>query len=328
MNYCNFAGNEKLKEQLNQLFESGRLPHALLLEGPQGSGRRTLARLIAAALVCTGGGEKPCLTCAACAKSMVRSHPDITELDSPNGKMITVDAIREIRKDIYILPNEGICKVYIIADAQTMNEQAQNALLKILEEPPEHGMFILNCHSRHELIPTILSRTAVFTLNGVQEKEAVRVVRGMLPETESAAVEEAAAVWGGVIGQMLEGLQSGRLQQAMELSVQVIRGIVSNGELELMLATGRFEKDKELFRAVLSLLKLIFRDSLVFSMGGTTTLSGCVEEARMLSETLTAGQIMQLTAQAEEAENALQRNANAALLVTHFCYSLRRCAGR
>lgn len=310
------------------MLSGGRLPHALLLEGPQGSGRRTLARLIAAALVCSGGGERPCLTCPCCAKSMARSHPDIKELESPGGKMITVDAVREIRKDIFVLPNEGVRKVYIIADAHAMNEQAQNALLKILEEPPEYGVFILNCHSRHELIPTILSRTAVFTLSGVPEKLAVEAVCGLLPDTEPAAVEEAAAVWGGIIGQMLDGLQSDRLKQAMELCAQITHGIVANGELELLLAVGRLEKDKELFRAVLPLLKLIFRDSLVLSVGGTTVLSGCEKQARMLSETLTASQLMQLTAQAEEAEHALQRNANASLLVTCFCYGLRRCAGR
>lgn len=328
MNFDGFAGNEGVKRRLAQLLDGERLPHAILLEGPQGVGKRTLARLIANALVCTGEEEnRPCLQCAACKKSSAHAHPDIKELESTGGKIISVDAIRNLRSDIFVLPNESAYKIYLLADAQAMNEQAQNALLKILEEPPPYGFFILNCHSRHELIPTVVSRSAVFTLSGADHREAVEFVHRLLPDIPVEALQEAAVVWDGVIGQMVEGLQSGRLSQSVELTAGLARAIVANGELELMLLTGKLEKDKELFRSVLSLLQLIFRDALAVHAGGGC-LSGCAAEAEFLAGKLTGTQLLQLSAHVEKAGEGLLRNVNYSLLLTWFCYGLRRCAGR
>lgn len=327
MNFDGFAGNGDVKRRLSQLLSGGRLPHAILLEGPQGSGRKTLARLIAAALVCTDDGERPCTRCAACKKSMARSHPDIKELENADGKIISVDKVRNIRADIFVLPNESAYKIYLIPDAQAMNEQAQNALLKILEEPPAHGFFILTCRSRHELIPTVLSRSAVFTLSGVEHGEAADFVSRILPDISKEALLEAAAVWDGVIGMMLDGLQSGRLEQSVGLAADVTRAIVANGELELLLLTAGVEKDKELFRSVLSLLKLIFRDALTLS-SGCAPISGCAVEARLLAARLTAAQLLKLIEHIEKMSDGLQRNVNYSLLLTCFCYGLRRCAGR
>lgn len=327
MNFDGFAGNAEVKESLSQLLSGGRLPHAILLEGPQGVGKRTLARLIASALVCTGEGERPCMRCAACKKSAAQSHPDIKEVENAGGKIISVDTVRNIRGDIFVLPNEAAYKIYLIPDAQAMNEQAQNALLKILEEPPAHGFFILTCHSRHELIPTVLSRSAVFTLSGVEHCEAAAFVSRILPEASQEAILEAAAVWDGVIGQMVDGLQSGRLGQSVELAANITRAIVAADELELLLLTAKVEKDKELLRSALSLLKLIFRDALTMN-SGCALLSGCEAEARLLAAKLTGAQLMQLIAHVESAGEGLLRNVNYALLLTWFCYGLRRCAGR
>ena len=143
MELSQLIGNESLKRQLN--LETGRrgLSHAYILCGPAGSGKRTLAGLLAAALVCAQPEEaRPCLRCAACRKAMGGIHPDIVRVGS-DGKDITVAQVRSLRSDAYIRPNEAPRKVYIIENAQRMNPSAQNAMLKLLEEGPAYGAFLL-----------------------------------------------------------------------------------------------------------------------------------------------------------------------------------------
>ena len=130
MQFGDFAGNEPIKRQLAAEIDAGHFPHALLLEGAAGTGRRTLARQIARAALCRSGEHpaRPCGVCAACQKS---AHPDLTELGG-DGTALSVDTIRRLREDAFLLPNESAYRVVILAEAQTMTPQAQNALLKIL----------------------------------------------------------------------------------------------------------------------------------------------------------------------------------------------------
>ena len=142
----------------------GQLPHAFLLEGEDAL---PAAELIAAAAVCTGV-SKPCGVCEACKKARTGNHPDILRYEpGQNIKSYTVDLIRSIRQDVYILPGEANKKVYLLLQADDLREQAQNALLKTLEEPPEYAVFILTCRSKEKLLETVRSRCAVFVL-GVQ----------------------------------------------------------------------------------------------------------------------------------------------------------------
>ncbi len=141
----------------------GQLPHAFLLEGED---VLPAAELIAAAAVCTGT-PKPCGVCEACKKAQTGNHPDIIRYElGQNIKSYTVDLIRSIRQDVYILPGEANKKVYLLLQVDDMRDQAQNALLKTLEEPPEYAVFILTCRSKEKLLETVQSRCAVFVLGG------------------------------------------------------------------------------------------------------------------------------------------------------------------
>ena len=140
------AGNAALKEQLSAQEKGRGLSHAYLISGPAGSGKRTLARLLAAAMVCTGAGEKPCGGCAACRKVFGGIHPDVIQVGA-DGKDISVGQAREARSDAYIRPNEGERKVYLFHNAQDMTPAAQNALLKLLEEGPAYSAFLLLARS-------------------------------------------------------------------------------------------------------------------------------------------------------------------------------------
>ena len=155
MRFPGFYGNDSLKLRLSAAGD--RLSHCYILEGPAGSGKKTLARLIAAAMECTAPGEKPCGTCPACRKALKGEHPDIITVDSDKAT-VPIAEIRAMQADAYIKPNEGRRKVYIIPRARDMQGPAQNALLKTLEEPPAYCAFLLLTDTAEKLLPTVRSR--------------------------------------------------------------------------------------------------------------------------------------------------------------------------
>jgi len=134
-------------------FDYTRLSHAYITD-------ESFADTLATAVVCSNrNGKRPCMTCTDCKKAARRIHPDIIEIGKLEDKLIiTVDQIRALKKDVYILPNDSMQKAYVIKSADTMNTNAQNAFLQILEEPPKHAVFILCTENPAALLPTVRSR--------------------------------------------------------------------------------------------------------------------------------------------------------------------------
>lgn len=176
------AGNSRIKERLSQ--RERDLSHAYIISGPAGSGRHTLARLLAAAMLCTSRGEKPCGTCSHCIKTAKGLHPDVSVITGPaEGKPITVDQVRALRADAYIRPNEGARKVYLLEGE--MNASAQNALLKLLEDGPSYAAFLLIAGSAGGLLQTVRSRCEELALTPKTRTENAAVSE----ETRAAAKE-------------------------------------------------------------------------------------------------------------------------------------------
>lgn len=160
-------GGEEIQKSLSLAFAGDRFPHAVLLEGGSGSGTDRLAAVLARAAVCLSSGDKPCGTCAGCVKSAAGSHPDIFTLNGDeNPRAFPVDAVRRIRADAYVRPNEAPRRVFVLLGMQNMSEISQNALLKILEEPPENVLFVLTTVSAASLLPTVRSRVQIFSAAG------------------------------------------------------------------------------------------------------------------------------------------------------------------
>ena len=136
---------------------AGTLAHAYIISGGQEE-RTALAQALAAALVCSGAEERPCGQCRDCRKAAAGIHPDIVSLAPEEGKDFTVAQARALRADCYITPNEARRKVYLVQDAQRMNPNAQNALLKVLEEGPAYAAFLLLADNAQALLATIRSR--------------------------------------------------------------------------------------------------------------------------------------------------------------------------
>lgn len=145
--------------ELKNLIQAGRIPNALVFVGNPGLGKKQAAFEVAKACNCRGAVPKPCNLCLPCKKIDARMHPDMILVSlAEKKKIISISQIREMRLKISAKPNEAAMRMVLILDAEFMNVQAQNALLKVLEEPPENTFFILSATRISPLLPTILSR--------------------------------------------------------------------------------------------------------------------------------------------------------------------------
>ena len=208
MGFEGLLGNARLKENLRHSVDSGRLSHFYLISGPKGSGKKTLARLMAAAAVCRDG-NKPCLACSACRKAMTSNHPDIITVTDPEHKAVAVKIVREYREDVYIKPNEADKKVYIFP--QELGTEGQNALLKILEEPPSYGVFILLAENPQQILTTVRSRCTLLQMESLPKGLLLSQLGKQFPGADQEQLLAAAERSGGYLGQAAELLKEGEV---------------------------------------------------------------------------------------------------------------------
>lgn len=202
-------GNERLMAGLRAAAASDKLSHCYLIAGPAGSGKRTLARWLCAAMECSAEAGRPCGSCQQCRKVLGGVHPDLITVDEPGKKTVTVDRIRKARADVYIKPNEGRRKIYLIPRAMDMNTAAQNALLKVIEEPPGYAAFLLLTEAAEKLLPTIRSRAVPLRLAPLSERQGLEELARRCPGRSPELLADAWARSEGFLGQALELLSQG-----------------------------------------------------------------------------------------------------------------------
>ena len=279
----------KLSSEVISSVEQGAFPHGVLVECQNETDGEEFARFIANCLVCRGN-SKPCGVCSDCQKAQKNGHPDIFETDGIKGKSrnFTVDVVREIRNDAFIVPNESDRKIYILKNGQNMNEQAQNAILKILEEPPSYVFFIIVTTSRSTMLETVLSRVQTYSL--LSEEEAVT-------DKEADTVKN------------------------------FVKALLNVNELALMEQTAVFQKNNQFAKRILELLSEVFRDALVHKSGYNREVR-FESEVNMLQKSLTSKALLQLVGVCDELISSVDRNCNNNLLVVRMCYEFKRAVGR
>lgn len=276
-----FCYNKRAQETLAAFVNGGRFPHALLLEGPEGSGRRTFAREIAAALFCRGE-HKPCGSCNQCRKVLEQNHPDVEYYGGDGSRRsFHIDTIRQLRQNAWLLPGEAPCRVCVLCGAENMTDQAQNALLKILEEPPEHTVFILTAENRAMLLPTILSRVQTIRLEPLTPAEILPVLRERCPDQPGEKLEWAAET-ADTIGQALALLEDESLQKHAQLAQRMLELLCNGSEYDLLTAVEPVSRKREDLLEVCTQLRQLLTAELTRAASGGESRFSTRRITRML----------------------------------------------
>ncbi|MGN1443337.1 MAG: DNA polymerase III subunit delta' C-terminal domain-containing protein [Acutalibacteraceae bacterium] len=278
--------SEQFKNKIETAVKSGRLSHALILEGGNAETRLKAAAEIAKATVCLSDKDKPCSVCAGCKKADSKSHPDIHYVfkdDSSSG--IKVDRIRQLKHEATLVPNDCDKSVFIIHEAQYMNPQAQNALLKVFEEPAPYVTFILTCKSKSALLETILSRATDYSVSA-EEKSDDREL----------------------------------LEEAYTFAEELIYSLCKKTEFDFLCQTAVFQKEKQKLPDVISALYMIFADALAYKNGVRNSIHEREEQSvKLLSASFTEKKLLEYINATNDLMDNLNSSANANLLLTRLC---------
>ncbi len=241
MGFEALLGNQRLKENISHSIARGRISHFYLISGPVGSGKHTLARLLGAAILCQEA-QKPCGRCEPCRKVLGDVHPDFITIDDPEKKTVPVDLIRKAREDIYIRPNEAEHKIYLFPRGQDMRVEAQNALLKVLEEPPAYGVFILLTDNPEKLLPTVRSRCTLLQMEHLPEPLLRQALAQRFPQAQD--LEAAALRSGGWLGQAIALLEGGETAPQTESFVKSFAARDRLGLLQTLAPMEKWKRDQ------------------------------------------------------------------------------------
>ncbi|SDZ00775.1 DNA polymerase III subunit delta' [Tindallia californiensis] len=266
-------GQEPIKQVLSRALENGKLSHGYLFEGPAGLGKRKMAKELAAVLLCRQE-KKPCGECNDCRQVAAETHAEFRWIRSEEeGKepVVTVEMIRNLVKDIYLKPYESDHKVYVLPEADTMTLQAQNALLKTLEEPPEHSLLILVTPAPERLLPTIRSRCQRLVFRPVERQ----VLEHYLVKEKQMAPEKAAplaAFANGIPERAVEMLENETYQEEYKAFVQLTDSILEKS-YGLAIEKGSFmQQEKSQALWALDFWQEWLRDLQILLIGGSEDL--------------------------------------------------------
>ncbi|MBQ8642267.1 MAG: hypothetical protein IJ480_08630 [Clostridia bacterium] len=271
--FTSLMGNHYIKDTLAADLIAGKAAHGYILSGPAGSGKRTAARLIAAASVCENRRSPahplPCGKCPGCHRILQDISADVLRISNGDKATISVEQIRQIRQSLYVTPNDGDRKFYIIENAHTMTVQAQNALLLSLEEPPAFVTFLLLTEDPASLLETIRSRAPVISMELFPPDTVLEWIRSQkLPSSVLSDRERctgAAVLSGGALGQAVLLLNEDEARseplRMRKLALLMLEGIFKQRTSELLgTVTVELPGSRESMRLAFTMLQSALRD--------------------------------------------------------------------
>jgi DNA polymerase III subunit delta' len=313
----NLVGHEWAVDMLKKHVVNGTTRHAYLFTGPPGLGRRTLAVRLAQALNCQTPVEAgiPCGQCRDCKQIEAMQHADLTvvQADSEGGTM-KVDQIREARRTLTFKPYQATYRVALFLRFQETNDNAANALLKILEEAPSYAVLILTADNPEQLLPTIVSRCEVLRLRPLNIEEVQKALesRGL----EMGKAKLIAHISGGRFGYALRLLANESLLERREERLNELQGLISASRVEKFAYAEKLSKDKESMRQAILIWLSYWRDVMLRSAQARTPLVNVDRNVEIedLAGRLDLSGARQVVSGLESVLEKMERNVNARLL--------------
>ena len=316
------AGNDTLLRELKQMRRGNHMPHAVLFHGERGCGKKLLAKWFSMLALCENPEEAPCGCCKSCKLAAADAHPDIMTAEHSGKRMgFSVETVREIRRQAAVMPNNGAMRVFIFADADGMSIQAQNALLKSVEEPPPHACFVFTAETVGVLLPTLLSRMTAKAVFPVDEEACTGALTrlGYSPGDVQSAITR----FGGNIGKCIAYLEDEAQRKSAECAAALTAALAAQNEYELLRLLSDAASDKDGLRRTLELFDAQVRDAAVMMLGAGNDRLGCdAEGAYALSARLTPRRTLRMHGAITEAIADLDSNVGAVLTVTALCAAL------
>ena len=326
MPFRDIYGQDRQIEMLQRAMRTDRVPHAYLFHGMQGIGKKTAARGLAQALNCREDNADFCGRCPSCSKTGRGTHPDIVFIE-PDGIFIKIEQIRDLQNQIQFRPFEGRKRVFIVADADRMNDPSANALLKTLEEPSPSNILILTTSRVHKLPQTILSRCQKIRFRPLRPEVVASFLRDRVAMDEESARALASST-GGSIGRALEMSKESLLDFKREIT-----GLLSatgTASLDMIFLADSFGKDRDDALRRIDIFREWYRDMLVYrELHDIDRIMhrDIAEATKQCSKTMTGAEILHNIKTIRDTQSAIEQNANRQLLLESMTFRLKT-AGR
>ncbi len=310
--------NSNLKNRFLALIDNKKVSHSYIVAGGEGAGKLDFALFCAKAILC---GGKPCEKCDDCIKANKDSHPDIIVINKGETSSFRIDEVRRVTESIYVPPNskkEGSKKIYILDHCENMTVQAQNALLKAFEEPPEYVVFFILTEKKEALLSTVRSRASLLTVSPMELVSLEEMLKKKYPKETDENINNAVRLSEGFYGRAVKFLEKGAKEErktALELSKYIL---LEKSGYKAAVLLNSFKNKRDVAVRILFLVLYAVRDTVMFKNGGEGFCLLTYEEAESFSFNKTE-RLAELSENIINAAEALENNGNYTACLSKLC---------
>lgn len=262
--FKDIVGQESIISHMKNAIKLNKISHVYIINGEKGMGKKTIAKIFSMTLQCEKGGDEPCMQCHSCKQAISNNHPDIRWITHEKPSTIAIDEVREqINNDILIKPYSSKYKIYIVDEAEKLTVQAQNALLKTIEEPPAYGIIMLLTNNKDSFLQTILSRCVALEMRPVASTDIINYLREKekIPDYQAKMVVNFA---GGNLGRAIRLASMEEFNELKDMVIRHLTGICDASVTDISGYVKEAATFKDNIAEYIDLMVAWFRDVLIF----------------------------------------------------------------